>query len=63
MTQLKAMIVGHSVCARLQSDLITGSDPRMLYSFKLAGKVDKVEFLVRGGKRTEFEEKEETNLR
>ena len=57
------MIVGHSVCARLQSDLITGSDPRMEYSFKLAGKVDKVEFLESRGKRTECEKKEETSLR
>ena len=61
--QMKAMIVGHSVCARLQSDLITGSDPRMEYSFKLAGKVDKVEFLESRGKRTECEKKEETSLR
>ncbi len=30
--QMKAMIVGHSVCARLQSDLTAGSDPRMEYS-------------------------------
>ena len=49
MTQLKAMIVGHSVCARLQSDLIAGSDPWMECSFKLAGKVDETEFLGRGG--------------
>ena len=50
---MKAMIVGHSVCAKLQSDLIAGSDPWMEYSFRLAGKVDKIEFLGRAGKRTE----------
>ena len=60
--QMKAMIVGHSVCVRLQSDLIASSDPQMEYSFKLAGKVDKIEFLGRGGKRIECLEKE-TNLR
>jgi len=59
MTQLKAMIVGHSVCARLQLDLVTGSNPQMEYAFKLAGKVDKIEFLGRGGKRTECVEKED----
>ena len=46
---MKAIIVGHSVCARLQSDLIAGSDPWMECSFKLAGKVDETEFLGRGG--------------
>ena len=52
------MIVGHSVCARLQSDLIIGSDPpRMEYSF--TGKVDKIEFLGSGGKRIECVEKED----
>ena len=57
--QMKAMIVGHSVCARLQSDLIAGSAPRMEYSLKLAGKVDKIEFLGRRGKRIDCVEKED----
>ena len=56
---MNAMIVGHSVCARLQSDLIAGSDPQIEYSFKLAGKVDTIEFLGRGGKCTECVEKED----
>ena len=47
--QMKAIIVGHSVCARLQSDLVAGSNPQVEYSFKLAGTVDKIKFLGRGG--------------
>ena len=46
---MKAIIVGHSVCARLQSDLVAGSNPQVEYSFKLAGTVDKIKFLGRGG--------------
>ena len=60
--QMKAMIVGHSVCARLQSDLVSGSNPRMEYSFKLAGKVDKIKFLGRGRKCIECVEKEDLNF-
>ena len=59
---MKAMIVGHSVCARLQSDLVTGSNPQMEYAFKLAGKVDKIKFLGRGGKCTGCVEKEDLNF-
>ena len=46
----QAVIIGYSLCARLRSDLIAGTDPRMTSSFNLIGKVDQISFLGRGGK-------------
>ena len=44
------MIVGHSLCARLYSNLTTGTNPRMTSSFSWTVKMDQISFLGRGGK-------------
>ena len=46
MPKRRAIIVGHSFCARLKADLTA----RMAPAFSLAGKVDNILFLLKGGK-------------
>ena len=50
MPKRRAIIVGHSFCARLKEDLTAGMEARMAPAFNLAGKVDNVLFLGKGEK-------------
>ena len=50
MPKRRAIIVGHSFCASLKADLTVGIDARMVPAFNLAGKLDNVLFLDKGGK-------------
>ena len=59
MPGMHAMIIGHSLCARLCSDLISGVDPKMTSSFNLIRKVDQISFLGRVGKRVANVENED----
>ena len=50
MPKRRAIIVGHSFCPRLKADLTAGIDARMVPVFNLAGKLDNVLFLGKGGR-------------
>ena len=53
------MVIGHSLCARLRSDLISGVDPRMTSSFNFIWKVDQISFPGRVRKRVANAENED----
>ena len=55
----QAMVIGHSLCARLRSDLISGVDPRMTSSFNFIWKVDQISFPGRVRKRVANAENED----